>query len=39
MLGIVKDIEKAKVKSDIKLARAAESLEQIANDMDEWIGQ
>ncbi len=39
MLGIVKDIEKAKVKSDIKLAPAAESLEQIANDMDEWIGQ
>ncbi|MFB0553509.1 MAG: hypothetical protein ACETWQ_09365 [Phycisphaerae bacterium] len=39
MLGIIKDIEKAKVKSDIKLARAAESLEQIANDMDDWIGQ
>lgn len=39
ILGITKDTEKAKVKSDIKLARAAESLEQIANDMDEWIGQ
>jgi len=39
MLGIVKDIEKAKVKSDKELARAAESLEQIANDMDDWIGQ
>ena len=39
ILGIIKDTEKAKVKSDIKLARAAESLEQIANDMDEWIGQ
>ncbi len=39
MLGIIKDTEKAKVKSDIKLARAAESLEQIANDMDEWVGQ
>jgi len=39
MLGIIKDIEKAKVKSDIELARAAESLEQIANDMDDWIGQ
>ena len=39
MLGIIKDTEKAKVKSDIKLARAAESLEQIANGMDEWIGQ
>ncbi len=39
MLGIIKNIEKAKVKSDIELARAAESLEQIANDMDDWIGQ
>jgi hypothetical protein len=39
MLGIVKDIEKAKVKSDKELAHAAESLEQIANDMDDWIGQ
>lgn len=39
MLGIIKDIEKAKVKSDKELARAAESLEQIANDMDDWIGQ
>lgn len=39
MLGIVKDIEKAKVKPDKELALAVESLEQIANDMDEWIGQ
>ena len=39
MLGIVKDIEKVKVKPDKELARAAESLEQIADDIDEWIEQ
>ena len=40
MLGIVKDIKKVKVKPDDKeLARAAESLEQIADDIDQWIGQ
>jgi hypothetical protein len=39
MLGIVKDIEKAKVKPDKELALAVESLERIADDMDEWIEQ
>ena len=39
MLGIVKDIEKVKVKPDKELARAAESLEQIADDIEKWIGQ
>ena len=39
MRRIVENIEKAKVKRDNELARAAESLEQIANDMDVWIGQ
>ena len=40
MLGIVKDIEKTKIKPDDKeLARAAESLEQIADDIEKWIGQ
>jgi len=41
MLGIVKDIdiEKTKVKPDKELARAAESLEQIADDIEKWIGQ
>jgi len=39
MLGIVKDIEKVKLKPDIELARAAESLEQIADDIDQWIEQ
>ena len=39
MRGIVEDIEKAEVKRDNELAHAAESLEQIANGMDEWIGQ
>lgn len=39
MRGIVEDIEKTEVKRDNELAQAAESLEQIANNMDEWIGQ
>jgi len=39
MRGIVEDIEKTEVKRDNELAHAAESLEQIANGMDEWIGQ
>ena len=39
MRGIVEDIEKAEVKRDNELAQAAESLEQIANGMDEWIAQ
>jgi hypothetical protein len=39
MREIVEDIEKAEVKRDNELAQAAESLEQIANGMDEWIGQ
>ena len=39
MRVIVEDIEKTEVKRDIELARAAESLEQVANDIDEWIGQ
>ena len=39
MRGIVKEREKAKVKPDKELERAAESLEQIANDIDEWIEQ
>ncbi|MCH7557870.1 MAG: hypothetical protein IIB56_10490 [Planctomycetes bacterium] len=39
MRGIVEDIEKAEVKRDNELAQAAESLEQITNGMDEWIGQ
>jgi len=39
MRGILENIEKAKVKPDKELECAAESLERIANDMDEWIGQ
>ena len=39
MRGIVEDIEKTEVKRDNELAQAAESLEQIANGMDEWIAQ
>ena len=41
MLGILKDIEKVKVKPDkeLALARAAESLEQIADDIEKWIEQ
>lgn len=39
MRGIVEDIEKTEVKRDNELAHAAESLEQIANNIDEWIGQ
>ncbi len=39
MRGIVEDIKKTEVKRDNELAQAAESLEQIANGMDEWIGQ
>ena len=39
MRGIVEDIEKAEVKRDNELACVAESLEQIANGMDEWIAQ
>ncbi len=39
MRGIVEDIEKTEVKHDNELAQAAESLEQIANGMDEWIAQ
>jgi len=39
MRGIVEDIEKTEVKCDNELAQAAESLEQIANGMDEWIAQ
>ncbi len=36
---IVEDIEKAELKRDNELAQATESLEQVANDIDEWIGQ
>lgn len=39
MRGIVEDIEKTEVKRDNELAQAAESLEQIANNIDEWIAQ
>jgi len=39
MRGIIEDIEKTEVKRDNELAQAAESLEQIANGMDEWIAQ
>jgi hypothetical protein len=39
MLGIVKDIEKTKIKPDKELACAAESLEQIADDIEKWIEQ
>lgn len=39
MRRIVEDIEKTGVKRDNELAQAAESLEQIANGMDEWIAQ
>ncbi len=39
MRVIVEDIEKTEVKRDNELAQAAESLELIANGMDEWIGQ
>ncbi len=39
MRVIVEDIEKTEVKRDNELAQAAESLEQIANGMDEWIAQ
>ena len=43
MRGVVEDIEKAEVKKEVKrdneLAQAAESLEQIANGIDEWIAQ
>lgn len=36
--GIVEDMEKAEIKHD-ELARAVESLEQIAGNMEEWIEQ
>ena len=39
MLGILKNIEKTKIKPDKELAGAAESLEQIADDIEKWIGQ
>ncbi len=39
MLGILKDIEKTKIKPDKELASAAESLEQIADDIEQWIEQ
>ena len=39
MRRIVRDIEKTETNRDQELARAAESLEQIANDMGEWIEQ
>ena len=39
MRGIAEDVEKIKVQRDIDLALAIESLEQIANDIDEWTRQ
>jgi len=39
MRGIAEDVKKTKVRHDIDLELAVESLEQIANDMDEWIQQ
>ena len=39
MRGIAEDVEKTKVRRDKELASAVESLEQIANDIDEWTRQ